>query len=374
MLTEIYAEISSLNPKKDEDKKRIKELKRKQAEVLAKSAYLVDLENKVLLFLDRPHPKTLEYLRPILSHDVYECIHKFTDRKEKDSPLKTVTVILRGWPVAVFCRTQGEADVDNWAQTVSRFTTISPRMSPQKYRESIKLRALVRGLPGELLVKKLGLDMEEWAKVALIKVKNELSRIKAKVRETAGYPKASMFWIPYYAKIGEGFPADVGRRMRDSDRFLALLQAHAALNVFNRPRLVFQNGTEYIVCTREDYEEVASLFFSEEDKLTILTGLSRNIIEFFQKVLVPLFKEKNAALTVSELVSECLSRLGKALSDNTIRCHYLEPLSNAGFISCEDDPQDRRRKLVKVLREDIEITCENVHLQKAPNFSLEELK
>lgn len=88
-------------------------------------------------------------------------------------------------------------------------------------------------------------------------------------------------------KIGEGFPADVGRRMRDSDRFLASLQSHAAINVFARPRLVFPNGTEYIICTREDYEEVTGLFFNEEDKLTILTGLSRNVIIFFQKGVCP---------------------------------------------------------------------------------------
>jgi len=371
----LQAEIDSLNPRKSEDKQKIKELKRQLNVLMAKSAYLVDLEDKILMFLDKPHPKTLEYLRPILSHDVYECVHKFTDRKGKSGPLTTVTVILRGWPVAVFCRTQGEKDADNWLQTVSRFTTISPQMKPEKYREAIKLKALVRGLPGELLVKKLGLEREQWAKQALMKVRKELKRIKANVRQQAGYPKASMFWIPYHTKIGENFPADIGRRMRDSDRFLALLQSHAALNVFARPRLVFPNGAEYIVCTREDYEEITELFFSEEDKLTILTGLSRNVVEFFKKVVVPLYEEKGeVGLTVGELVDGCLKNLGKSLSDNTIRRYYLEPLSNAGFITYEEDPQDRRRKFVRVLRKDIGKTCENVYLKNALNFSFEELK
>jgi len=370
-LREIEDEIEEAKRTKDKDS--IRELKRKRAELLANSAYLVDLENKILLFLDRPHPETLSRLYPILSHDAWESIYKFTDRKGK-GPLKSVSVILRGWPVAVFCRTIGEKDADSWSQTISRFTTISPKMNPKKYRAAIRLKAVMRGLPGSVVVKKLKLDMEEWAREAIAKVKGELSRIKQKVREETGIPKASMFWIPYYAKIGEEFPADIGRRMRDSDRFLALLQAHAAINVFARPRLVFQNGTEYIICTRQDYEEITSLFFSEEDKLTILTGLPRNVIEFFKKVLVPLWKENQAGLTVPEIVSACLERLKKSLSDDTIRKHYLRPLSNAGFISYEPDPQDRRQKLVRVLQEDIENTGENTLLTNALNFSLKELK
>jgi len=184
-----------------------------------------------------------------------------------------------------------------------------------------------------------------------------------------------MFWIPFYEKIGEEFPADIGRRMRDSDRFLCLLQAHAAINVFARPRLVFPNGTEYIICTREDYEEITSLFFSEEDKLTILTGLSRNVIEFFQKVVLPLWEEKQEeGLTVSDLVNACLEKIKKSLSDNTIRRHYIQPLSNAGFVSYEPDPNNKVRKLIRVLRKDIEETCKNVLLSNALNFSLEDLK
>jgi len=380
-LMEIEDELDSLSPRKREHRQKIRELRRQRAELLAKSAYLVDLENKILLFLDKPNPETLQYLYPVLSHDTFESIHKFTDRKGK-GPLKSINVILRGWPVAIFCRTQGEKNADNWAQTISRFTTISPRMNPEKYRAAIQLKAVMRGLPGSVAVKKLQLDREEWAKEAIAKVKEELSRIKRKVREETGMPKASMFWIPYYKVIGREFPADIGRRMRDSDRFLALLQAHAAINVFARPRLVFSNGTEYIICTREDYEEITTLFFSEEDKLTILTGLSRNVIEFFRNVVLPLWREqeditldgKPKGLAVSDLVTGCLERLKKSLSDDTIRKHYLRPLSNAGFISFEEDPEDRRRKLVRVLREDIEETGKNTLLAKALNFSLEELK
>lgn len=52
----------------------------------------------------------------------------------------------------------------------------------------------------------------------------------------------------------------------------------------------------------------------------------------------------------------CIRTLKKSLSDNTIRRHYIKPLENAGFISYEQDPNNKVRKLVKVLKADVEET------------------
>jgi hypothetical protein len=380
-LMELQNKLEELRGTKDKEaRQRRRELQSEIQKLMAKAAYLVDLENKILLFLDRPNPETLQRLYPILSHDVWEASYRYTDRKSK-GPLRTVHVILRGWPVAVFIRTRGEGEGDAWQQTVSRFTIISPRMGSEKYRKAIKLRAMMRGLPAPTLFEVLGLDKESWARQALEMVRKRLTEIKMRVRDATGNQKANMFWIPFYAKIGEGFPADMGRRMRDSDRFLALMQAHAALNVFSRPRLVYPNGTEYIICTRDDFKEVAGLYFSDEEKAIILTGLPRHILEFFEKVLLTKWKAKTGGekLTVSELVEAVPKALGKTLSDNTIRKLYLPPLENAGFVSLEPDPDDKRRYIVQVLKEspintNQEKTGENVIFSKSLNFSLQELK
>jgi len=388
-LERLQNELEDLKGKKSPEARARKfEIQAEIRRLIRRAAYLVNLENRILLFLDRPNPETLQKLYPILSHDVWESTYSYTDRKA-GGPLKTIHVILQGWPVAVFTRTKSEGGSDEWQQTISRFTIISPQMSGKKYREAIKLRAEMRGLPTPILEKILGMEGERWAKQALKLVIKRLTEIKVKARATAGTHKANMFWIPYYRKIGEGFPAEVGRRMRDSDRFLALLQAHAALNVFARPRLVFPDGTEYIICVREDFEEVANLYFSEEEKAIVLTGLSRHILEFFKKVVLPLWKQKMeetegakspggmksvAGLLVSELVDAAPKSLGKTLSDNTIRKLYLRPLENAGIISIEPDPADKRRNIIRVLREDVEKTGESVIFSDSLSFSLEELK
>jgi predicted transcriptional regulator len=375
ILAKLQSELEKLRGVKgDEARLKRREIQTEMARLLKNSAYLVDLENKILLFLDRPNPETLQKLYPILSHDVYESSYRFTDKKAK-GPLKTVHVILRGWPVAIFIRVYGEREAEDWAQTISRFTTVSPRMDVKKYRAAIELKSMIMGVPAHLSVRRLGLDREAWAQEAVKMVLKRLTTMKVKVREKAGRAKTSMFWIPFYRKIGREFPADTGRRMRDAERFLTLMQAHAALNVYNRPRLVYPDGTEYIVVVREDYEVVARLFFSEEDRLTILTGLPKHVLEFFRKVVKPLWDSKKTGLSVRELVDETVKRLGKTLSDDTIRKIYIRRLENAGFVSFEENPEDRREKIVRVLKEDFEkITGDSRILEESLNFTLEELK
>jgi hypothetical protein len=374
------------------DKQEKAKIRGEIASLLAKAAVLVDLDGKILLFLDRPNPETLQKLYPLLSHDAFEISYKFTD-KQRSGPLRTIHVILRGWPVAIFIRTRGEYDDDAWTQTISRFTTVSPKMTPTKYREGVRLRALMRGVPGFALQKMLRLDEEGWAQEALRLVRSRLLEIKNGIRAAGGSPRSTMVWIPYYKRIGESFPAELGRRMRDSDRFLALIQAHAALNVFSRPTLRCPDGCEYIIAVRDDYEAAAELYFSEEEELSILTGLPRHVIDFFQKVILPLGQERRQAeeattqaeegnaptMTIRELVEYAPKRLGRAFSDDTIRRRYVHPLVKADLISLEPDPLDARMKIIRILRTSIDIgerekdgNCSI--FEKSCNFSLENLK
>ena len=136
----------------DPDDKAI--LKKQIQKLMEDSRYLVNLEAKILIFLEDPQPETWARLRPILSHDVEETAYKFTDRAGRGSPLRQVTVVLRGWPVAVYFRAVGKAS-PFWDQMATRFTTISPEMTSEKYREAIQLTAMKMGLPHSVYVDKL---------------------------------------------------------------------------------------------------------------------------------------------------------------------------------------------------------------------------
>jgi hypothetical protein len=99
-----------------------------------RKAIIVDLEQKILIFLDQPHYMLMEKLRPILSHDRKELYYKITDRNQKRG-LRTKNVILRGFPTIIFC--SAKLDLDE--QERMRVFLLSPEVEEEKIIESIYL-------------------------------------------------------------------------------------------------------------------------------------------------------------------------------------------------------------------------------------------
>lgn len=61
--------------------------------------FKIDLERKILIFLDMPHDELLKKLRPLLSHDRKELEYFITDKSGKGA-LRTKHIIIRGFPAA----------------------------------------------------------------------------------------------------------------------------------------------------------------------------------------------------------------------------------------------------------------------------------
>jgi hypothetical protein len=105
-----------------------------------KQAIIVNLERKILIFLDQPHDQLLQRLRPLLSHDRKELLYKVTDRGEKKG-LRTKNIIIRGFLSVIFCT--GSLRIDE--QEATRSFALSPETSVEKIREGIFLKALRKG-------------------------------------------------------------------------------------------------------------------------------------------------------------------------------------------------------------------------------------
>lgn len=365
----------------DEDVK--KQIKREIRELESRGKLLIDLTGKIIVFLEAPSIDTFARLRPILSHDDIEVTYKFTDRKGS-GPLQQITTCIRGWPVAVFFKaTRTKQDRYFWDQISSRFTTVSPKMDAKKYREAVKFMAKKKGLPGVSFNKKIGAEVYPRAEKILLTIRKRLLGIKAKAVDK------NIFWIPFQEKIGEEFPATVGRHMRDSQRFLVAMQMSAALNVFNRP-IVEIDETENIIVVKRDYERAVELYFGEESA-TIFTGIPSHIINFFKKVIVPLWEENvedlastsaediksrkgiseaireripeeykkripsqyNEGITIKDMVTKYREFFGKGISHETIRHNYLPLLANAGLLSQESNPHDKRSYLYLVQQKSV---------------------
>lgn len=99
---------------------------------LRNSRILVNLERKILIFLDQPHYMLMEKLRTLLSHDQKELHYKITDKTQKYG-LRTKNVIIRGFPTIIFCSTKLKLD----EQEKTRIFLLSPEVGEEKLLESI---------------------------------------------------------------------------------------------------------------------------------------------------------------------------------------------------------------------------------------------
>lgn len=175
--------------------------------------------------------------------------------------------------------------------------------------------------------------------------------MKQKIREQTGRRDLpNIFWIPFHEVVAENFPSKKGAHMREADRFLSIVQNHAVANVFNRPTLEI-NGVSYLICTIQDLAKAVELYFSDEARKTIFTKIPANQIKFFEKVILPLSKQYPEGIDTAAMQKKYKEVFGESVSINTINYHYLQPLENMDFISRDDDPNDKRRKLTVPLHE-----------------------
>jgi hypothetical protein len=80
----------------------------------------------------------------LLSHDHYEVEYEFVDNF---NGIKTRTNILRGFPTVIFTAAVDYSKYQRWSEIQRRFIITNPKMTPEKYKESIKLMGAKYGLP-----------------------------------------------------------------------------------------------------------------------------------------------------------------------------------------------------------------------------------
>ena len=344
--------------KRIEAKREKNRVKKELKELRLKSKQIINLENKIILMLDRPNPKTLEMLKPILSHDRFEIDYKITDRTDSTG-LKTKTVTLRGWPVIMVAATSVPAEDSSWAEIVSRFDIISPNQTTEKYRAAVQLNALKSGLPTQILSDRLQDKDFENLKTVISAISNELKRVSELHKRGQSFTP-NPFWIPFYERIGQLFPAEVGRNMRDATRFLTLLRMVAAANIFTRPRIVV-DGVPSIIVTRKDMEIAEALWFG--NAAALMSGVPEKLIRFYNEVIMPCWedckeyaKKINASdpplwVTTKDMQVKYSKVYGREINANSLRKLFLDGLMQGGFIDSQPHPTDRRSYHHKPMKE-----------------------
>jgi len=291
-----------------------------------KQATIVNLENKILVFLDQPHYLLLERLRPLLSHDRKELVYKITDVTKKGGR-KTKTVILIGFPSVVFCTVKVSAD----EQEKTRMFQLSPSIDEEKLEEALKLLAYRRGQRKEFI---------DW-------FKNDPKRIWLLRRiEQIRNKDIKDVYIPdventIYKKFRQTHKRLKPRDMRDLPRIISLIKAHALLNCFTRQ----EKEPGRIIATEKDIEAGFNLY--GEVSLPNELNLSPYTFGVYRDVILPLLEDDTDDIGVPRriIAREYYRVYNKPISENALK-DLIPDIENAGLIYQEPDPTNRSRLLI----------------------------
>jgi hypothetical protein len=290
-------------------------------ERLRKAYYLVDLERKILVFLEAPHPETYMRLRPILSHDTPQISYKFTDKPA--GALRTMHVVLKGWPACIFCTT----DANYIEDLATRGFTITPDLDPQKYKAAVELQGAMKAYPWQF-----DLDQDQEFR----DLRSYMDILTGRLSLTNNVV------IPYAQELSRVYPSSLPRDMRDYDHFLALIEMSCLLHLFQR-RILELRATRYWMANIRDYLTALELLRSFEE--TTRAGIPGHIVAVFHKVIEPF----ESPVRYEDLVEKHNVVMAEKVSKKRLY-KYVELLRDIGWVDTVEDPEDKRRHLVHALK------------------------
>lgn len=285
----------------------------------------VNLERKILIFLDQPHFMLLERLRPLLSHDTKdrELHYRITDKTTKGG-LRTKHVVIKGYPVVVFCSTKLTSD----DQEKTRVFLLSPETNPEKIREGIKLLGKKLGDRDHFRAEVEGDKRRRWLKRRIYAIK------------TAGIRNVNITNIEEICKrFLDEHPYLAPRHQRDFPRLIALIKAHALLNWNHRER----TENSCLKANEEDEQKAFELYHQVARPNEL--GLSPQFYEIYSEVIAPLLVN-GAEVSRQAIITAYYNRYHRPLPDWRLRQEIIPQLNQAGLVAEKPNPEDRREKLI----------------------------
>lgn len=269
--------------------------------------------------MDQPHDQLLQRLRPLLSHDRKTLTHKITDRR-KIAGLKTKTVFIEGYPTVIFCTAKFSME----DQERTRLLLLSPETTTEKIRDAILLR-----IEKESNRQAFHNFMESDPKRVWLRHRvNAIAQNQGKyiiIPEDLRNQIAERFFQKHNTLIP--------RHQRDIGRLLALIKAHAFLNLWQRETI--RNA---IIVNEQDVKEGFSLY--EEVSTANELGLPPEIYNIFTQIEDEIPKEGSTRKELQAIYYQKFHRIiGKKRLDQIINI-----LQTVGLFTEETDSKDRRLK------------------------------
>ncbi len=278
-------------------------------------AFLINLDKKIIVFLDEPEFHTLMMLKPLLSHDRRRTEYRFVGEN-----LKTITTILEGWPACIFCSVQSKYT----EEFTSRWYTASPSTAQEKLRRVVDLKGRMAAQPEKY---EKGKDFKIWQSAFRLLKKGGRWKVA----------------VPYAETLAKHFHPRKPADMRFFQLFLGLIKASAILHGYQREK----DDDGRLKATIQEYEIARDIYLEIEEPTRY--GVGENVLSFYRNIILPMLKSELDYGTYDSLTQKYYEVIGESLSTGHIRDHYLKPLEQNGLISIQQHPQDKRMKAIYVI-------------------------
>ncbi len=279
----------------------------------------VDLERKIIIFIDQPRSELLARLRPLLSHDKKILESHIVDKGGQWGH-KTKVTFIHWYPSVIFCTASSWLD----EQEATRMILLSPEISDSKIRKSITNKVNSSWSDKSYRDK---IDFNIWR----ANLKERVQIIKdAHIHDV---------YVPNPEKVTKLFLDDMTslkpRHQRDITKFLSIIKSLALLNFQNRKR-----KWSDIYANEKDVSEAYKIWKKIQPEQEY--GISPYLIKLYLEVFLPAYKDfgiKNDWEYVGiprKYVYQKYSEIyGSNLSDATWRQQIELSLINAWLISSE---------------------------------------
>lgn len=289
---------------------------------------IVDLERKILIFLDQMDYQLQENLRPLLSHDKKEITFLNTNRTHSGTN-NAKEGILRGFPSTFFCSANLQMD----EQEQTRAFVISPETSQAKIEAGIDL------------VQEKSYDKTSFD--ANLANNPERKLLADRIIYIKGLHVKNII-IPKTFEVEKRFKTAIRgklqpRHQRDIQHLNSLIKAFALLNAPTRER-----RDDDVVAKIQDvdaaFEVWKHLNRSQE------YGISPETLDFYENIVLPCFNEQKdrdsatIGVSMNDLLGFCAANSLSAKQDYW-RKQHLPSLIRSGLISEEKNPNDKRNKI-----------------------------
>lgn len=342
---------------KVELKNEIREIEKKRNDLLKESKKLIDLSNKILIFLDTPPERLIIGMLPLLSHDQYEIEYEYVDTH---NGIKTRNNVLRGWPAVIIAQALDYSNSPRYQEIQRRFITTNPTMTQNKYNEAIDLICYKNSVPDIIYQHDIVSEQQkDVARDIINQLREQTLAISNNVK-----PSINNTIIPYEEIIRQSLPREKPEDMTRANRLHTYLGFLPTVHFNKRPRLEISTSSEdddilskviVPIATFEDFRKTVSLMEYSD-------GVRPNVLEWYYDVLLDAYNAKTVvdsktdskgnlkeetrlAVTSNELIEKHKEKNGETLTSKNLLRWYLYPLLNHGYIDSISSVIDARANI-----------------------------